>query len=293
MFALQVILNALVGSTQVLILASGFYLIYMVARIHHVAIAAAMVSGAYVSYSLLQADFPLWGALVLGCLFAGTFNGLMYFFLRSFVLKKQDLLALIASLAMMVGTESVLTMIYGSQGRFLSPSVLPVYKFGELQLTQVGVWTLGVGVILMLVSAFVIYSMPIGRTLRAVQQHAACATLVGIKERRVQFWVFFVSGAMAALVGVLTAMNTTLVPTSGMTPIVMAFVAVLVGGSTDYRGTVVASFLIVLIPELLISLNVGGLELGSSWKMLLVFILAVALLLWRPNGLFIRKARRA
>jgi branched-chain amino acid transport system permease protein len=93
-----------------------------------------------------------------------------------------------------------------------------------------------------------------------------------------------IAGCIVALSG----WNTALTPTMGFLPIVMAFVAFLVGGVSDVRGTIVASYLIAAIPELVVGLSPG---LSLNWRMTLVFLIAAIFLVVRPRGLFATATR--
>lgn len=93
-------------------------------------------------------------------------------------------------------------------------------------------------------------------------------------------------GVLAGVVGILSGLNNAVTPGTGFYPVITAFIALLVGGLSDFRGTVVATFLLVLIPELVIALGGNVVNVSVTWKMVLVFVLALILLLIRPNGLF-------
>jgi branched-chain amino acid transport system permease protein len=286
MLLAQVLLNSLVTGTQVLLLAAGLYLIYAVARCYHIALGAIATSSAYAFFTLFQAGLPSFVIFPLALLFGGLVGLISFFVLRKFIDAGQDLLALLVSLTFGVAIESILGIIYGPGGRFLSDSVLSTYHWGELYLTQVGVLTIVVGIVSSLAAYVFLYLLPWGRLIRAVSQHHECASIMGINAHRIRMVSFFVVGVIAACVGALSGLNSAVVPTAGLHPIIMAFVALLVGGVMDFRGTVVASYLVVLIPEMIVSLSAGSVNFSETWKLVFMFLLALFLLLLRPQGLF-------
>jgi len=81
------------------------------------------------------------------------------------------------------------------------------------------------------------------------------------------------------------------VPGAGFNIVVLAFIALLVGGVHSLKGTIVAAYLVVLIPELVVGLSSGSYSVSLSWKMVIVFIVAAILLTWKPNGLLERRER--
>lgn len=293
MLFFQVLLNSSVISVQVLLLAAGLYLIYMVSQVYHIALASMMVWGAYSFHWLQMAGLPVAWSLLLGTLSAGLAGAGSYFLLKPFIQRKQGLLALLFSIALWLAMQSAVAIAFGSEGIFLTEGVLPTYDFFGLNITQVGFWSLIVGLGTVLLSAFVLFLMPVGRSLRAVRQHGEAANVVGIKEQRVQIWTYAVASGMAGLIGILTAMNTVLTPYAGNDLIIIAFIALLVGGVHDFRGTVVATLLLVLIPQFILAADFGSFSIGSSWEMVIIFIFALLLLLFRPHGLFTQFTRKS
>lgn len=292
MFFVQILTNSLVTGTQVLLLAAGLYLIHAVAKMYHIALAGIMVGGAYAYYSFVQFVPP-----VLAFLFgigAAVLLGMISFgILKSLVRKKQHLLALLVSVSMWLLLESAFAIIFGSEGRFLIDGVLPTYNFFSITVTQVGFWTLMIGAGIAVGTYVVLHLLPMGRTVRAVAQHPECASLIGIRETKVQMLVFAAAAGIAGLIGIFTAMNSAVTPSMGSDLIIMAFSAVLVGGVHDFKGTILASYLLVLIPEFMVSGNFGAVSFSNSWKMVFTFLIALVLLLLHPQGLLSISVRKS
>ena len=68
----------------------------------------------------------------------------------------------------------------------------------------------------------------------------------------------------------------------------MAFMALLVGGVNDVRGTIVAAYLLAFVPEIIIGLAPG---VSYQWRLVIVFVIAAISLILRPQGLFTKPAR--
>lgn len=293
MYLLQILLTSLVTGTQVLLLAAGLYLIYTVSRSFHIALGAITMTGAYGYYAFAQMGLPWWICFLAGLLVAAVFGIISFLILYVFVRKGQALLALLMSMSFGVVIESAIGMIFGPQGRFLVGDVLPTFDFFGLHVTQVGVWTILIGLIIAVAAYVYLYLLPYGRVIRAIAQHRECASLVGIKEKRVQFLVFLFVGVLAGIIGILTGINGAITPLAGLNPIIMAFIALLVGGVTDFRGTVAASYLLVLVPEMIIAGTYNGFSFTASWKLVFVFLIALISLSVKPNGLFSSVTRKS
>jgi len=293
MFVLQILITSLVTGTQVLLLAAGLYLIYTVTRTIHIALGASTMAGAYAYYLAFTLGWPWYGCLFAGILFSALLGAVCYLLLRNYIHKSQVLLALLVSIAFGVAIEAALAMGFGPEGRYLMDGILPTFDFWGVHITQVGVFTLFVGLIAGIAAYIVLHMLPQGRVVRAIAQHPQCASLLGIKERKVQFISYVVAGVVAGIVGILTGLNSAITPYAGLQPIAMAFMALLVGGLTDFRGVVVAAYLLVLIPEFLVSGSFGDITFSASWKLVFVFVIALIILAFKPNGVFSSVTRKS
>jgi len=291
MFFAQILLNSLVLGTQVLLLAISLYLIYAVSRVFHLSLGAIGTAIAYGLYVGVSRDLPLLGtiALVIGLVL--LFGLLSYYILEPFVRKKEDMLAMIVSFSMLVAIESGIAMIFGSDGKSFFSGVLPTWNFGELYITFTGGITLIIGFVLAIVSAIVITKTPWGRILRSISENVHLVSSLAINARKVRLYVYILAGALAGLVVTLATMNTALAPRSAFDMLIMAFIALLIGGVRNIKGTIIASFIVTLVPEFIIGFSSAELAISASWKMFIVFVLALVLLSWRPDGLFAGKTR--
>jgi len=116
---------------------------------------------------------------------------------------------------------------------------------------------------------------------------------MGIDEQKVRQLIYLIAGLLTGAVGILSGMNNAVSPGAGLQPTITAFIALLVGGVGDFRGTVIASYMLVLIPEMIVSLGGGEVNFSVTWKMVFVFLLALFLLMIRPNGLFSSSNRQS
>lgn len=293
MLLLQVFLNSLVSLIQVLLLAAGLYLVYTVTRIFHVGLIAIVIVGAYLLYFFKEAGFALEYGIILSLLGSGLLGWLSYFLLRDMAKKKQPLLGLLLSITFWLLLEALVAITFGSDGKFIYEGVIPNYYFAGLQITSTGVVNLAVGAALVLLASFVIYGLPVGRILRATHQHPECANLSGIKVGTVQSWTFIIAGVLAGTTGILVGINRAIVPTSFTSILVVAFMSFIVGGVNNFRGTIVATIVLVTIPELFISLPLGAVSIPASWGMVITFVLAMMMLYFKPEGIFYQQTRKS
>ncbi|MCX6785178.1 MAG: branched-chain amino acid ABC transporter permease [Candidatus Komeilibacteria bacterium] len=292
MFFWQILLNSLVIGTQVLLLAVPLYLVYSVSKIYHLGLGATAAATAYALYFGLTNDWPLGLSIGLAVIVALAVAGISYWLLEPFARQKNSLYGLLTSFALGLGLEALLAIMFGTDGKFLIRQVLPTFQWGDLYITQPGAWTIIVGVALTVLAVALVQKTPWGRTLRSVAENSFVASSLRINSSLVRLVVLMGASLLAGFVGIMTSLNTALTPQIGFNLVLMAFVALLVGGVSSLKGTVMAAYIVSLVPELLVGLSSGFWDMSANWKMLLVFIIATILLIWRPNGL-LTKAQRA
>jgi branched-chain amino acid transport system permease protein len=120
----------------------------------------------------------------------------------------------------------------------------------------------------------------LGTAIRAVAQNPRGAALVGVNVRRMYLVAFGLGTACAGAAAALILPFLAITPLAGEPFTIIAFITVVLGGLGNVVGALVAGLFIGLTYE------VGGLLLPGQDKLLLVFILFVLVLLFRPQGLF-------
>jgi branched-chain amino acid transport system permease protein len=128
-----------------------------------------------------------------------------------------------------------------------------------------------------------LYRTQVGLEMRAAAENFEMARLLGVRADRVILVAFGISGLLAALAGVLLVAQTGQVsPTMGLTPIVVGFVAVTIGGFGRISGAVVGGVVLGVLSSLLGSYLPDGL---APFRDAFVFSLPVLILVFRPEGL--------
>lgn len=287
---IQILIYSFVTGTQVLLLALALFLVYAVSKVQNLALGAIGAGIAYALYLGFSMHFSI--PVIVGItLLVAVILGILNFLLNEPLTRKQEyLFALLTSFSFAIVLESLISIIFGTDGKSIVSGILPVYEFGAFQITVPGLITVCFGVVVSLLSFFFVCYTSWGRMLRAIAENSFSAESSGMNSRKVRFFVYILASFMAGAIGILAGLNTALTPTMGFQLIIMAFIAFLVGGISDIKGTIVASYLVVLIPEFIIG-SLSGVSL--NWKMVLVFIVAFILLTLRPKGLFVSESRKS
>lgn len=138
--------------------------------------------------------------------------------------------------------------------------------------------TFTIGIILVLVTLFIVLNMinsRTGRAIMAIRDNRIAAESVGINITKYKLLAFTISAALAGVAGVLYAHNlATLAATPksfGYNMSIMILVFVVLGGIGNIRGSVIAAVVLTLLPELLRGLN--------NYRMLIYAIVLIVMML--------------
>jgi branched-chain amino acid transport system permease protein len=128
----------------------------------------------------------------------------------------------------------------------------------------------------------------LGRAMRATAESPRIAALMGVDANRVIALTFAIGAALAAVAGVLVAMNYNIAQFAmGFMPGLKAFTAAVLGGIGNLAGAVVGGLLLGIIESLgagYIGDLTGGF-LGSHYQDIFAFVVLIAVLLLRPSGI--------
>src|SRR5688500_5046750 len=119
-----------------------------------------------------------------------------------------------------------------------------------------------------------------GKVMRATAQDRQASALMGIDTDRVYAITWAVGIACVGTAGVLLAPIYPVYPTSGLQFVLIAYVAVVLGGLGDMAGAVIASLVVAGVEVC------GSYLIGTTWKEVLYLLLFIFVLVVRPAGLF-------
>jgi branched-chain amino acid transport system permease protein len=192
--------------------------------------------------------------------------------------------SILATFGLLFVIQGVMLVIFGAN--FTSYSYLndPVTIFGA---------TLAANRVLALVLAVVfgggLYLLLTktlwGTALRAVAVNPGAAPLVGIDVNRAARLAFAIGGGLAAAGGVVISMYQTFTATTGVVFTMKALIVVIMGGVGNIIGALSAGLILGLVETFVATYVDPGLTLAATYGIFL------AVLLWRPAGLFGRVAR--
>ena len=282
----QQLLNGIVVGSIYALFALGFTLVFGINHILNLAHGAVFTWGAFAAlFAVISLDLPLPVALLIAALVGGTLAvGVDWVAFRPLRQRKASEFAAIVSsigaglilmsLAQQVSDTKVMRFPFGT-----FPIVIFEIFGLRVQLLQIVIMATVAVVVLAL--TLYLYRTDLGRQIRAVAINQRTAQLLGINPGLVFAQVFFISGALAGIAGVLIGLAFNSVHFLMGEPLLLrAFVVIVLGGLGSIVGAVIAGLLLGIIQ----ALGVAYLSSGSADA--IIFCLLFAMLVARPTGIF-------
>lgn len=130
----------------------------------------------------------------------------------------------------------------------------------------------------------------VGVQMRAAAEDFTMARLVGVQANLVFAAAFAISGILASIVSLYLVTQTGSVSYKmGVSMVLIAFVASVIGGMGSLTGAALGGFLVGIVS---VSLQAYLPTDMRPYRDAFVFLLFIAFLLWRPQGLLVRRADR-
>ena len=144
-------------------------------------------------------------------------------------------------------------------------------------------------IVLTLIVAAAVYLLffktRMGLKVRAITQNRAIAETVGINTRQVDMYTFALGSGLAGIAGSVFTMIGSTNPGTGQLYIIDTFIVVVFGGVASIMGTALSSFIIAQLQTTFEFMTT------SSYAKVILMLIVVVILYFRPNGLFSPKVR--
>ena len=251
----------------------------------------AKVGGAWAApLAPFSFGLPLLAALVvaagLTALLALALDTLLFKRLRA----RGAITLVIASFGAALALRNLLLYFYGGVPQYyaqelqIALALLPRSVWGGMRITPDQLFVLGLaGVVVTGLHLFLARST-LGRAMRATAHNPQLARVAGIDPERVLRATWIIGGALAALAGVFAGLTVQLRPTLGLDLLLPLFAAVILGGIGSVWGAVIGGLIVGLAESAAVSV------VGAEYRAAAAFVVLIAILLLRPNGLFGEKA---
>ena len=194
----------------------------------------------------------------------------------------------IASLGLLILIENLLAIVFKPDPLRLDVGRLAdAVQIGPVFLTWLHLISVAIAALAYLgLMAFLKYSRW-GQAMRAASSSPEMARTVGIDLRRVHLLTYAVGSAISAPAGILVAMDVGADPYRGTTFVLLASVAVIMGGIGSIPGALLGALFLALLE------NLGVWKIASEWQSTISFGAFLIFIVLRPRGIYGRKVHSA
>jgi len=296
---LQHILNGLTLGAIYSLIALGYTMVYGILKFINFAHGEIFMLGAYSAYYLYyflcspeQGGSWVMTAFILSLLFAMVLSAAIGMLIERVAyrpLRKAPRLApLLSAIGISIVLMNLAALVFGTEPKnFSYPFDNSVINMGNTSITPNQIMILAVGLILMAALKLFVDKTKLGKAMRATSQNQNVASLMGINVNVIISLTFAIGSALAAVAGVLIAMEYKVYPSMGQMAGLKAFIAAVVGGIGNISGAMIGGILLGLLE----TFGVVILGIPQGMKDTIAFSILIIILLVKPSGILIRNIR--
>jgi branched-chain amino acid transport system permease protein len=270
--------------------ACGLSLMFGVMKLVNLAHGDLAVVAAYIGIGVIAViHIPfLWSVPIVVAIMAALGYVLQRSLFQS-AITRGELTTLIVTFGLSIVIENGLLQFFTANNRGIgtgSSLISSSFSIGAgLQIAWLDVVIFALAVVVLLSLQYFLSASKYGRLIRAVADDREAAQLAGADYRH----VFGIAAALAfctvALAGIAYGMTTVVSPTTGTdTILLLAFAAVVIGGLGSLWGTLVGGIVLGVAQQI-------GAQINISYELLAGYIVFLAVLVIRPQGLTARRSQ--
>ena len=289
------LLNAVQYGLLLFLVAGGLTLIFGIMGIINLAHGSFYMVGAYLAWSLSMHLGSLWLAIPAGLALSVALGLALEWLLIKRLYRLGHLQQVLLTYGLILIIEEMRSIVWGDDVHSVP---IPTPLSASIPLTD----TLSYPVYRMAISAvcvvfalllyLLIQHTRLGMKIRAGAQDRAMVQSLGIDIDLLYRFVFALGVALAALAGMIAAPVSSVFPGMGNQVLIVCFVVVVIGGIGSVKGALIAALLIALVDTFgkVVEFRIGAVGLLPELAGMSIYLLMAAVLLWRPAGLFGKRA---
>jgi branched-chain amino acid transport system permease protein len=283
-FFVEVVITGLLTGVMYSLVALGFVLIFKASGVFNFAQGAMVLFAALTLVGLIEKGVPIWLALILTMVvmiaLAFAVERLM---LRPLV-NQDHIILFMATIGLTFFLEGFGETLWGSNVKRLDVGIPNAsFEIHGVLLNQFDLFAAGIGAVLVAGLAIFFHKTPVGRALRAVADDHQAAMSVGIPLKTIWIIVWSVAGIVAMVAGIMWGAKSGVQFSLSLIAL-KALPVLILGGFTSVPGAIIGG-LIIGVGEKVAEIYWGPL-VGGAIENWFAYMLALAFLLYRPQGLF-------
>lgn len=290
-----ILVDGLVYSSWLFVVAVGLSLIFGVMKILNVAHGSLYAIGAYAAANLIGVYFRIglpgagsYVAMILAAVAVGAVVGLVLERgLLRFMYGRDEVLIVLVTYAVFLILEDAVVLVWGTNPYFAYQpyALLGNTRVGRLAFANYDLGLVAFSAVLGGVLWWSLTRTRSGKLLQAVIHDREMAQAMGINVTRMYTGTFILGAMLGALGGAVTAPQISVVPGIGVEVIVIAFAVVVIGGMGSIPGAAIGALIVGLI-------RAAAVHLLPQVELFVIYAVMSLVLAVRPQGLFGRAPPR-
>jgi branched-chain amino acid transport system permease protein len=285
MMLIQQIVNGVMLGSSYSLIAIGYTLVFGVLHLVHLAHGEVFMIGAFVGLQVVLLGGGGVGTAIPVAAVASAAVGIAIYLvaIKPIMARKGHFLApMISTIGVGVVLQELATRIFGGeQVGFPVQMESHIWHFGSIALTSVQMVILIVSLGLMLALHLFITLTRVGMAMRATAESIEISHTLGIRSDRIVILTIAIASALAGAAGVLVGMSfNSISPYMGVDMGIKGLAAMLLGGLGNVYGAMLGGLIIGIVEVISVA------YLSSSYRDAFAFVVIIAVLLFRPRGIF-------
>ena len=279
---LQTCLSGLFMGSVYALIGIGFTLVFGVTDIVNFAHGHLVMGAMFITYLLFKtANVDPYVSLIVVLPLFFALGALLYTVVIQRIVEAPHSAHMMVTLGLLIFFENVANFFFGGDLRGITTTyTTSSFIVGDISIPIARLGAAAVSLAAVVVLALFLHRTSLGKAIRAAANNREGAALVGIDVGRVYLIAFSLGTAAAGLAGAVIMPFSLVSPFVGGEFILKAFVIAVLGGLGSVAGALVGGLLIGFV-EALSSLYISA-SLGNA----IVFAILIAVLLYRPWGIF-------
>ena len=283
-FFAEVVIAGLLTGVMYSLVALGFVLIFKASGVFNFAQGAMVLFAALTLVGLMERDVPVWAALLLTMAVMVLLAFAVERFMLRHLVNQDDIILFMATIGLAFLLEGFGELLWGSNVKPLDIGIPNAsFEVGGILLNEFDLFAAASGAVLVTVLAVFFHYTRIGRALRAVADDHQAAMAVGIPLKTIWVTVWSVAGFVGLVAGIMWGAKSGVQFSLSLIAL-KALPVLILGGFTSVPGAIVGG-LIIGVGEKIAEIYWGPL-IGGAIENWFAYMLALAFLLFRPQGLF-------
>lgn len=199
---------------------------------------------------------------------------------------------IITSFGVAIAIQAIFTMTVSARPRAVPQPdwTASSISVGGIIIPGYQLLTIGVTIVALLAMTLMLRKTRIGLSMRAAAEDFGAARLLGVRANRVVSAAFAISGLLAGVAAILILTRTggVVEPTMGLSPVLKAFVAIVIGGIGSLSGAVLGGFILGFAE---VALRAGLPSAVTGLADGVLFAVVVIIIVSRPEGILGTKQR--